>query len=102
MSLFGDRLRECRESRGITRDELAALLGISRNTLGHWERGERLPRSLELVYELAKILEVPVLYFSTVDEQKQEEELKKNSVIQDLERRLEQLEHSLEKDNAEN
>ena len=97
MSLFGDRLRECRENKGIKRQELATLLGISRNTLGHWERGERLPRSLELVYELANILGVPVLYFSEVDEEKQEEELKKNAVIRDLEQRVEQLEHTLEK-----
>ena len=89
MSLFGDRLRECRENRGITREELATRLGISRNTLGRWERGERWPRSLELVYELANILEVPVLYFSDVDEEKQEEELKKNE-------RLARLEHSLD------
>lgn len=96
MSLFGDRLRECRENRGITREELATRLGISRNTLGRWERGERWPRSLEMVYELANILEVSVLYFSDVDEEKQDEELKKNSVIQDLEERLARLEHSLD------
>ena len=51
---------------------------------------------MELVYELANILGVPVLYFSDVDEEKQEEELKKNSVIQDLEERLARLEHSLD------
>ena len=95
MSLFGDRLRECRENRGIKREELATRLGISRNTLGRWERGERWPRSLEMVYELANILGVPVLYLSDVDEERQEEELKKNSVIQDLEERLARLEHSL-------
>ena len=102
MSLFGDRLRECREGRGIKRQELANLLGVSRNTLGIWERGIRLPRSMELVYELAHILDVPVVYFSDVDGEKQEEELKKNSVIQDLEHRVAQLEHSLRNDNSKN
>ena len=29
MSLFGDRLRECRENRGIKREELATRLGIA-------------------------------------------------------------------------
>lgn len=102
MSLFGDRLRERRESRGIKRQELANLLGVSRNTLGLWERGIRLPRSMELVYELAHILDVPVVYFSDLDGEKQEERLKNNSVIQDLEHRVAQLEHSLEKDKAKN
>ena len=56
MSFFGDRLRECRENKGIGRQELAYRLGVSRNTVGLWERGERLPRSWELVCELADIL----------------------------------------------
>ncbi len=95
MSFFGDRLRERREERGIKRQELATLLGVSRNTLGLWERGERHPRSLEILCELADILQVPVMYFSAPEAQVKE--LQRNPVIREMEHRLSCLEHTLDK-----
>jgi DNA-binding XRE family transcriptional regulator len=37
--------RAIREARGVTQAEAAAALSVSRQTLIHWERGERGPRS---------------------------------------------------------
>lgn len=34
-----------REQAGVTQAELSEALGVSRQTLIHWERGERIPRS---------------------------------------------------------
>jgi transcriptional regulator with XRE-family HTH domain len=35
-----DDIRNCRRSNGITQQRLAALLGITPNTVARWERGE--------------------------------------------------------------
>ena len=100
MSFFGDRLRECRENKGIGRQELAHRLGVSRNTVGLWERGERLPRSWELVCELADILQVSVAYFSDENGDRDNNstiaDVGKNPVIRDLEKRVSRLESSLQ------
>ena len=45
---IGNRIRQGREALGLTRDQLAELLGISSYYLGQLERGERqmsLPKS---------------------------------------------------------
>ncbi len=98
MSFFGEHLREIRERRNIQRQELANLLGVSRNTIGLWERGLSSPRSLVLVQDLADILQVPVAYFYDADER--EKELRKSHVIQDLEHHVTRLEHSLKRDDS--
>ena len=38
------KLQEYRTRAGIDRATLAALVGVSKNALGNWERGERIPR----------------------------------------------------------
>lgn len=58
MKNFGERIRELRKERGITSYEMATRLGISRNTLTNWERGEKEPHTLEIFEEMAKILNV--------------------------------------------
>ena len=54
----GRRLRELRTERGLSVPELAALVGMSRGTLGKLERGLHAPRP-ETVAALATALGVP-------------------------------------------
>lgn len=60
MEKFGERIRNLRKSRGMTIYELAMRLGISRNTLTLWERGEREPYGITLLEDMAQILQVPL------------------------------------------
>lgn len=54
---FAERLKQCRERRGISRSTLSELIGFSKNTIGRYERGERAP-SLRALVELADFFEV--------------------------------------------
>lgn len=40
---LGDMIREAREERGWTQDELAERLGVARQTVGRWETGGGVP-----------------------------------------------------------
>ncbi len=53
---FGETLKLLRKHRGTTQQHLALKLGIHRNTLGAWERGDYLPDSRGIVLELARQL----------------------------------------------
>ena len=43
------RLKEIRQSRGITQVEMARLLGINQRRYASWERMEREPNAVEIV-----------------------------------------------------
>ena len=58
MEKFGERIRELRKNRGLTIYELAMKLGISRNTLTSWERGEKEPCGITLLEDMADVLQV--------------------------------------------
>ena len=58
MEKFGERIRELRKNRGLTIYELAMRLGISRNTLTSWERGEKEPCGITLLEDMADVLQV--------------------------------------------
>lgn len=89
MEGFGERIRELRKERGITNYEMAERLGISRNTLTNWERGEKEPHSVEILEEMAKVLNVP-LEILLVDEK--EVNLENNPAIISLNERVTRLE----------
>lgn len=55
--LFPQRLRVCRERRRMSRSALSQLCGLSRNVIGQYENGSRLP-SIETVIQLADMFEV--------------------------------------------
>lgn len=40
---FSERLTQLRTQRGLSQEELAARLGVSRQTIGKWETGQALP-----------------------------------------------------------
>lgn len=48
MWTLGDRLRKARELTGMSQEEFAAVVGISRNTVANYEKGHTRPRMLEL------------------------------------------------------
>jgi tetratricopeptide (TPR) repeat protein len=56
LSSFGTMLKAFRTRRGLTQQQLAEQLGVRRNTIGTWERGDVLPGSKGIVLELAKHL----------------------------------------------
>ncbi|HEY7416377.1 MAG TPA: tetratricopeptide repeat protein, partial [Ktedonobacteraceae bacterium] len=55
---FGELLKTFRLRQHLTQQELAELLGVHRNTIGTWERGNYLPESKTLVLELARQLDL--------------------------------------------
>lgn len=51
---LGPRLLQAREARRLSQDDVAALLGVSRVLVSHWERGQRQP-SAQVLERLAEI-----------------------------------------------
>lgn len=53
----GDRIRSMRSERGISRDDLALLLGVGYNSVAGWENGLRPPKldSLLLLTEALRL-----------------------------------------------
>lgn len=56
---MGNKIQKLRKSAGITQEEFADRLGISRTHIGHIEQGRKKP-SLELLQKIAKYLKVTV------------------------------------------
>ena len=58
-AVIGKRLELYREQRGLSRQKIADLKNVSRQTVYRWEHGERVPELLTLI-KLARILGVRV------------------------------------------
>lgn len=56
---FPMNLRRERKERGLTQDELARGIGVSRVTVSEWETNTRYP-TLDRIYDIAKLLKIPV------------------------------------------
>ena len=75
--IFAQRLMEVRESRGISRQELADTLGITRSSLEYYEKAKRTP-DIGMISKIAKLFEVSTDYLlglvevSTTDIKKKE------------------------------
>lgn len=67
MAKIGKILKNVRQERGFTQDELAARLGCIKQTISNYERDVRAP-SYETLEALADILNVPMSFFLTNDE----------------------------------
>ncbi len=56
---FAENLRTIRMERGYSQRETADMMELSRDTYASWERGHRLPGTLQLL-ELAELFQVPI------------------------------------------
>ena len=61
MTKYGKRLKELREKKGITQDQLAKMLNTSRSRIGMYEQGRRQP-DFETQEALADIFNVNMDY----------------------------------------
>mgnify|MGYP000068433901 FL=1 len=57
--MFGENLKELREQRGMSQEELAARLHVVRQTISKWEKNLSAPDS-EALTRLAEVFEVSV------------------------------------------
>jgi len=58
---IGERIREIRQLRGYSQQELASKIGIAMNSLYHYEKNRKMP-SAEVLANIAKALNVSADY----------------------------------------
>lgn len=59
MSVFGDNLKRIRMERGLTQDDLADMVGTSKQVISRYENGQRSPK-VTVVAFYAGLLNVPI------------------------------------------
>ena len=67
--MLGERLRNLRESRGLSQVQLANRLGKSKQSVSNWENNNILP-SIEILVRLAEIFQVSCDYLLEIDNRK--------------------------------
>lgn len=98
--LFAQTVRDSRNERGLTQQELAQLVGLSRYTIQDWEAGRRTP-NLDMLPKIARALDISVNRLmgetdnpDAMSETSQGREGKRRSqALEDLERMLGDLSH---------
>jgi putative transcriptional regulator len=61
------RMKEYRAKLGMSQEDLAKMVGVRRETIGHLENGKYNP-SLKLAYDIAKVLQAPIEVLFWFDE----------------------------------
>ena len=59
--MFGERLKKLRKSVGVSQQELASILGLTKACISQYENNTRTP-SIEVLVEIANYFEVSVDY----------------------------------------
>jgi transcriptional regulator with XRE-family HTH domain len=81
MATFGKRLRDCREAKSLSQQDLAKKMNTSYTVIGKYERDEMIP-SIEVAKNLAKFLETTVGYL--LGESKESNVLKDPAMLKRL------------------
>ncbi len=56
MATIGEQIRQARKTRGMTQDQLGAILNVSRQAVSHWEQGRTTPDA-EMFLRISQALE---------------------------------------------
>lgn len=65
--MFGDKLRQLREEKGVTQQQLADALGITKSAISNYECGAREPKENETWTRIASYFSVSVDYLMCND-----------------------------------
>ena len=61
MNQLGERLKELRRERGMTQNQLAVIMGVSKTTICQWETMKQEP-SIEMLIKMADFFHTSVDY----------------------------------------
>ncbi len=64
--MLNERIRELRNSRGISQIQLASKLGVTKQSISNWENDNILP-SIEMLVKIANFFEVSTDYLLGLD-----------------------------------
>ena len=59
--MIGKWIKDCREEKGLSQNELAELLYTTRQNISHYENGRRLNSTLDLLKDLSNVLDFSIL-----------------------------------------
>ncbi len=97
---FKEKLVRLRKLKGITQDEFASAVGVSRQAVYKWESGQSYP-------EVAKLLEIKLLFGISIDDLLDDtyeialpEKKKRKRLSEDAKRRIEEMVRREEEDGA--
>lgn len=65
--LFGDRLKQLREGKGLIQAELGKLIGVSDRVIGYYEANDRFPKKPETLQRISEVFQVSVDYLLGTD-----------------------------------
>ncbi|WP_302757223.1 helix-turn-helix domain-containing protein [Ligilactobacillus salivarius] len=83
--MFGSRLRDLRNEKKLTQDDLGKMLNVSGKTIGAWERDSRQP-NIEAINKIASIFNVSTDYLLGRPEKKEDDA--KTADIEDLDKMI--------------
>lgn len=66
----GERIKRLRKSHGLTQQQLADAVGVSKGLVSHWEKGVVSQPQTDALYRLAEVLHTDVLYLLWGDKRK--------------------------------
>lgn len=66
LMIFGDKLKQLRTQNGMTQQQLANLLGVSKSVVSYYELQERIP-SPEILVKLAAVFHVTTDYLLGIE-----------------------------------
>ena len=66
---FSEKLSQARKKAGLTQEELATIVGLTRKAVNNYEIGKTHPRTRDMYKKLADTLKLDVNYLLTEDEE---------------------------------
>lgn len=75
-----DRIKELRDDRNVSQQELAEIIGVAQSSIGNYERGERIPDA-DVIVKLADFFKVSTDYILGRIDSKQLENAPINEVL---------------------
>lgn len=52
MNVFQEKIRDYRKKNGLSQDDLAVILGVTRSKIANWENGRTFPKP-DMIQEIA-------------------------------------------------
>lgn len=87
-SIFGQRIKKLRSGKGLSMQQLAIELGVTKSSINMWENGTSIPKDSMLI-TISKFFNVSIDYL--LGNEKMEEKVPESKTLHYIQRNLEKL-----------